>query len=114
MAKFKLLDFIDVGTQGYHDATSWRITKDAAGKHVIDQSLNDKVNLYVWDSPLPDGNGGYYADLNTIYLWVKVHILGSVSDWLRLPPVNQNNQQFIITENGLVVNTVNSITTGIQ
>lgn len=114
MARFELLDYIDLGTQGYHDATSWKVTKDSLGLDIIDQSLNDKVNLIIWNTSLPDGNGGFYGDLNSVYLWIKVHILGSVSNWFRVGPANQNNQMFRITENGKQLRVVNSITAGIK
>lgn len=114
MAKFQLTDFIDVGAHGYHDATSWRVTKDAAGLDIIDESLHDTENLYIWDSPLPDGQGGFYADLDEVYLWVKVHILESESPWFCAPVANQNDQTFGITENGGLVNTINSLVEGIQ
>ena len=114
MAQFRLYDYIDIGTKGYHTATSWRVTKDRAGKQIIDESIADTVNLVHWISPLPDGNGGAYADLNHIYLWVRVHILNDVSPWAYCDVANQNNQMFTITKNGKFVRKVNSLTAGIN
>jgi len=113
MAKFKLTDFIDIGTHGFHTATSWKVTRDNAGNDIIDESLNDGVNLYNWVSMLPDGNGGYHADLNELHLWVKVHILETASPWFHAAVVNQNDQSFTITENNSVVGVVNSLVAGI-
>jgi hypothetical protein len=117
MAQFKLTSFIDIGTKGYHTATSWRVTKDRQGNQIIDESLNDTVNLTHWISPLPDGKGGFYSDLNEVHLWVKVHILNDESYWRYSGMMNQNDQTFIITDRTktpITVATLNSITAGIH
>ena len=114
MAEFKLNSFLDIGTQGYHDATSWRVTLDQAGDQIIDESIEDHVNLTTWRSPLPDGNGGFYGDLDRVYLWVRVHILGTASPWTMVGWGNQNDQSFTITQNNQIVEVVNSIVAGIQ
>jgi len=114
MAQFRLHDFIDVGTHGYIDATSWQVAKDPDFKEIIDQSLHDTVNIYTWNSPLPDDAGWFYADLDNLYARVKVHILESESDWYVMEPKNQNDQEFVITENGEVVKRVNSLEAGIR
>ena len=114
MAQFSLQSFADVGTKGYHTGTSWKVTLDRAGNNIIDQSLNDTVNLLHWGSPLPDGAGGMYADLDRVYLFVRVHILADVSPWYYAGWANQNDQTFTITENGTVINTLNSLIAGIQ
>jgi len=114
VAQFSLQSFIDVGTKGYHTATSWKVCYDRAGKRIIDQSLNDTNNLYHWISPLPDGKGGMHADLNRVYLFVRVHILQDASPWYYVGWANQNDQTFKITENGNVINTLNSLVAGIQ
>lgn len=114
MAKFTLNNFIDLGTKGYHTATSWRVTKDVTGIDIIDESLADTDNLYAWITPLPNGNGGFYADLNEVHLWIRVHILNDASPWTYIGMLNQNDQTFTITNNGAVIDTVNSIIAGIQ
>jgi len=114
MAQFRLDSFIDLGTKGFHTATSWKVTLDRAGNNIIDQSLSDQVNLYHWTTPLPDGNGGFYADLNAVHLWVRVHILKDVSDWFYAGNMNQNNQTFNISQNGKLIDIVNSLVAGIN
>jgi len=114
MAQFKLTSFIDLGTKGYHTATSWRVTLDRQGHNIIDESLEDKVNLYHWISPLPDGNGWYYADLDAVHLWVRVHILNDASEWYYCGYMNQNDQTFIVSENNKPDRTINSLTSGIH
>jgi len=114
VAQFKLTNFIDLGTKGYHTATSWKVTLDRAGNNIIDQSLKDTVNLYHWMSSLPDGNGGHYADLSAVYLWVKVHILNDESDWYYAGVMNQNDQTFKITETGKPDHFLNSLVAGIH
>jgi len=114
MAQFRLGSFIDLGTKGFHTATSWKATLDRAGNNIIDQSLSDQVNLYHWITPLPDGNGGFYADLDAVHLWVRVHILKDASDWFYAGSMNQNDQTFNISQNGKLIDTVNSLIAGIN
>jgi len=114
MAQFELRSFIDVGTQSYHTYTSWRVTRDVAGLDIIDESIKDASNLYTWNTPLPDGLGGFHADLNEIHLWIRVHTLETDQPWQYIGVANQNDQQFIITENGNIIDQLNSISAGIQ
>jgi len=114
MAQFKLTNFIDVGCHGYHTATSWKVTLDQPGQQIIDKSLVDHSNLTTWQSPLPDGNGGYYSDLDKVHLWVRVHILGTASPWFYAGWANQNDQTFHVTKNGTIQQTINSIIAGIH
>ena len=114
MAQFSLSSFLDIGTHGYHDATSWRVTYDREGTQIIDESLHDTENLTHWISMLPDGKGWFHADLDEVHLWVKVHILETESDWFYAGVMNQNDQTFTYTENGEVIKTVNSLLAGIQ
>lgn len=101
MARIEVKEFIEIGSGAPHDATSWQVAKDAEFKKIIDESLNDKINVKVWHSPLPklkeDGDG-YYSDLDELYARVKVHLGNTESNWLSIGPKNQNFQKVIITE----------------
>jgi len=114
MAQFELSNFLDIGTQSYHTYTSWQVTYDLAGKRIIDQSLRDPINLHKWISPLPDGNGGYHADLPAVYLFVRVHTLDTDSPWFYAGHANQNDQSFVVTSNRKIINTINSLLAGIN
>lgn len=114
MAQFSLTSFLDIGTKGYHTATSWKVCYDRAGNNIIDQSLVDSVNLLHWISPLPDGQGNFHADLAAMYLFVKVHILNDTSPWFYAGVGNQNEQTFQVTNNGNLVQTVNMLIDGIK
>jgi len=110
MATLRINDYFDLGTKGYHNASSWQIALDPGFNQIIDQSLNDTVNVKEWKTMLPKiGGGGYYADLNNLYARIKIHIDNTVSGWFVLAPKNQNNQPVIYTENGVTVRTVNSL-----
>ena len=92
MAMISIKDYIDIGTGGVHNATSWQIAKDKDFTKIIDQSLKDKVNVKKWYSmlpKLPEDGPGYYADLDDY-----------TEDWFVLPPGNQNKQKVVITETG--------------
>lgn len=116
MATFYIDDYIDFGTKGYHNATSWQVAIDPQFEKIIDQSLDDKINVKQWNSPLPRIDAaGFYKDLDNIYVRVKVHIFNSVSPWFVLPEVlDQNKQLVTYTENGIVVKTANSLAIGLN
>ncbi len=100
MAMLKIIDYIDICSDGVHNATTWQVALDADFTQIIDESINDTVNVKEWHSMLPVINGiGYYADLEELHARVKVHIDDAVSEWFVLPVVNQNVQTVIITEN---------------
>jgi hypothetical protein len=101
MATVYLEDFIDLGLDGRHDATSWQVALDINFNTIIDESLVDKVNLTKWKTPLPTINGdGFYSDLSALYARIKVHIEDTESPWFVLPTENQNYQQVTITQHG--------------
>jgi len=110
MATLRINDYFDLGTKGYHNASSWQVALDPEFTQIIDESLNDTVNVKEWKTMLPMiGGGGYYADLDNLYGRVKVHIDNTVSDWFVLAPKNQNDQTVIYTEGDVTVKTVNSL-----
>lgn len=111
MAHFSLNDFIDINTKTFHDATSWQVALDQEFTQIIDQSLHDTVNLYIWVSMLPmiGVPGQYYADLDNLYARVKVHIGDEESPWYNMPPKNQNDQTILVTELDGTTTTYNSI-----
>lgn len=103
MAMISIKDYIDIGTGGVHNATSWQIAKDKEFTKIIDQSLKDKVNVKKWYSmlpKLPEDGPGYYADLDELYVRVKIWIDDYTEDWFVLSPGNQNKQKVVITETG--------------
>ena len=116
MAMFYIDDYIDFGTKGYHSATSWQVALDPNFTKIVDESIEDKINVKEWNSPLPkiDANG-YYKDLDNLYVRVKVHIFNSVSPWFVIKePINQNNQIVNYTEKGIVIKTANSLEIGLN
>lgn len=101
MAKLTILDVLDVGTGGFHNATSWQVALDPDFTQIIDESLKDTVNVTEWHSMLPNIEGsGYYADLDNLYARVKAHVDDYESPWFVLTPKSQNIQNVIITEKG--------------
>lgn len=100
MAKFTILDFIDIGTGGPHDATTWKVYKDPSKTVLLDQSIKDEVNLLSWKSPLPkeDGSGDYYFDLRNFVVEVSIHANGHTSDPFLLGPFNQLDDNITITD----------------
>lgn len=103
MAYIEILDYIELGTGGVHDMTSWVFAKDKEFTKIIAESLNDKVNVKVWHNPLPklpeDGEG-YYADLSELYVRIKIFANGCESDWYVIGPGDQNKQKVVITQKG--------------
>jgi hypothetical protein len=99
MARLIIQDYIDISSDGVHNATTWQIALDSGFTQIIDESINDTVNVKEWHSPLPFITGnGYYADLDQLYARVKVHVDDAVSEWFVLPVANQNIQAVTITE----------------
>jgi hypothetical protein len=92
MAKLEINDYIDIGTGGFHNATSWQVAKDPEFKEIIDESLKDTVNVKEWHTMLPkrpEDGPGYYADLDMLYARVKVHVDEYESPWEVLEPKSQ-------------------------
>lgn len=101
MAHIILDDFIDIGSGSDHDATSWQIATDSKFKNIIDESLHDTKNLTRWYTMVPKpGEEGYHADLKVLYARVKIHVREYESDWFVIGPMDQNDQQVVITEEG--------------
>jgi len=103
MAKILINDYIDVGTGGVHEATTWQVAKDPDFTKIIDESIEDYDNVTEWHSmlpKLPEDGSGYYADLDMLYARVKIHVNGYTSPWFVLEPKSQNIQDVIITEEG--------------
>ena len=99
MAKFSIIDFIDVGTGGPHDATTWRVYKDKNKTILLDENIRDEVNLTTWKSPIPkeDGSGEFYCDLKEFYVEITIHANGHTSDPFLLGPFNQLDEIVKIT-----------------
>lgn len=108
--------YIDIGTGGRHNATTWIVAKDKFFNRIIDQSLKDTVNLKEWTSPLPklpedklDPNADeFYADLDTLYLRVIIHIDGFDSPPVEIGPINPLNQNVLITKDKEILEKTNS------
>lgn len=115
MATFRVDEYIDFLTKGYHDGTTWQVALDPDFEHIIDESIHDKVNIKTWKSMLPKiGTSGYYADLDNLYARVKIHILDDVSDWYIMEPKNQNDQTIVYTEEGQSDQSYNSLEIGLK
>lgn len=97
--------YIDIGTGGKHNATTWIVAKDKFFNRIIDQSIKDKVNLLSWITPLPKlpedkinpNEDEYYADLETLYLRVTIHVDDFNSNTIEVGPINQLDQEIFIT-----------------
>lgn len=102
MACIKVNDYIDLGTGGVHNATSYQVALDPEFTQIIDQSLKDTEHVKEWHSMLPmiDRPGNYYADLSALYARIKVHVDDNESPWFVLEPKDQNKQNVTITEDG--------------
>lgn len=115
MAKFCINDYIDLGTQGYHNATSWEVALDPEFIYIIDFTYKNTVNVKCWNSMLPKLDGsGYYADLDRLYARCKVWIDDFESEWFVCEPKNQNDQKYVITEEGKENIIVNGLELGIS
>lgn len=113
MARFKVDDYISLGTSSCPIASSWQVALDAEFTQIIDETLYDKHNVYEWNTPLPKINGdGYYADLDKLYCRVKYHVLNGESDWYILPVGNQNDQEVILKQDGVEIERFNSLEAG--
>lgn len=103
MAKLVINDYLDVGTGGFHNASSWQVAKDPKFTKIIDESIADTENVKEWHTmlpKLPEDGPGYYADLDNLYARVKVHVDEHESPWFVLEPKSQNVQDVVITEQG--------------
>ena len=100
MATFTVDYFIDIGTGGPHDATTWKVYKDKEKTILLDQSIKDEVNLTKWKSPIPkeDGSGDFYYDLKEFYVEIQIHANGHTSDPFLLGPFNQLDEVIKITD----------------
>lgn len=98
--------YIDIGTGGKHNATTWIVAKDKFFNRIIDQSIKDTVNLKEWTTPLPKlpedkldpTKDEFYSDLDSIYLKVIIHIDGFDSPPVEVGPFNQLEQEILITK----------------
>lgn len=101
MAKFIIHNIIKLGMRHKHTATDWQVALDKDFSQIIDQSINDKVNLLEWHSPLKriDGQPGLYSDEEKVYARFRTWFKNECSDWLVLTD-NQNYQEVIITQDG--------------
>lgn len=98
--------YIDIGTGGKHNATTWIVAKDKFFNRIIDQSIKDTVNLKEWTTPLPKlpedkldpTKDEFYSDLESIYLKVIIHIDGFDSPPVEVGPFNQLEQEILITK----------------
>lgn len=109
MAMLKIIDYIDIGTGGYHDATSWFVAKDKDIKYpsqftkLIDSSEKDKINVKQWYTPLPklpeDGEG-FYGDETELYAYCIIWVGNYSSELFCLGKIDQTKQDIVVTEEG--------------
>lgn len=118
--------YIDVGSGGHHAFTSWQVAKDKYFQKIIDESIEDPINLFSWETPLPklkedkeDPNKDeFYSDLNTLYARARIHIgeaivgvdgtvisknISSSSDWVEIGPLDQREEDIVITKKQVIV-----------
>lgn len=103
--------YIDIGTGGKHNATTWVVAKDKFFNRIIDQSIKDSKNLLTWITPLPKlpedkinpDEDEYYADLETLYLRVTIHVDDFNSNTIEIGPINQLDQEIYITSDKEVI-----------
>ena len=110
MASFSITSYVDIGTIGYPTAGTWEVATDPEFVNVIDRTIADEKYVLHWVSPLPKLDGtGYHADLDAIYVRVKLHVHDDVSDWFYLEPKNQNDQTYNVIRDGVVIKTLDSL-----
>lgn len=120
--------YIDIGTQGVHNMTSWQVSKDSYFYKIIDESLEDHINVTSWKTPLPklpedrvDPNvEEFYSNMESLYVRVKIHVgdiikningdvvkkvVKASSDWVVIGPIDQRKQEITVTKNGEYVKT---------
>lgn len=96
-----IYDYIDIGTNSFHNASSYQVALDKDFTKIIDESHKDKINVKSWKTPLKKIDGtGYYSNLDELYARVKVWINDNESPWFEVKPVNQNECMLEITEDG--------------
>lgn len=107
MARLIVGDYVEVLTNGIITAVDYQVAKDENFEQIIDESMDDKINLEYWDTPLPkreedkiEGESEFYSDLEVIYGRIRIHIDNTVSDWVVIGPYSQTKQKVLITENG--------------
>lgn len=81
MATIEICDFLDVFKKANHSATSFRYIDGDTGQ-VLDQSLENKDNLFKWTSQLSDGKGGHYRKVKNLIAQAKFHYGKDSSDWV--------------------------------
>jgi len=114
MAKLVLNDFMDIGTKGYHTATTWQASTTPDFVDIIEEKTTYGSEAGYAHLQLPKPGGGYYADLDNLYARCKVHILDDVSEWFYMDPVNQNIQDVTITKNFEIIRETTSEAIGLQ
>lgn len=117
MARFKFTDYYDLGTKGYSTAGTWEAALDSDFVNIIDSVDKDENARDVWITPLEYDDNGVtkaYSDLDNIYVRCKMWIDNVVSDWFVLTPSNQNDQVVIYTEDGVEIETANSLEIGFK
>lgn len=116
MATFVLEDYISIGTFMGITAVSWRALRGKdmnIQSNILDESIFDTVNIREWNTPLrisPDSNI-CHADIKTLYVAIKIHQGDTCSPWYISPAANQHKQMLHFRENGVIVNSVDSLDT---
>ena len=106
MAWIQVNSYIDIGTGGNHEATSWQFAKDKDFTLIIDESIEDRVNVKKWHSMLPKRPEDktnpdaeeYYSDLDELWARCKIHVGETVSDWYVIGPRSQRLQKVLVTD----------------
>jgi len=98
LARIFLEDFITFATGIEHTATSYRVWREIEKINLVDESIMDKFNLREWNTPLPDGNGGYLRDMVGLFAEIKIHFGDVESEWYMINPTGDQFLQQIKVE----------------
>lgn len=106
MASLTVNSYIDIGTGGVHNMSSWQFAKDEEFTQIIDQSMEDEINIKKWHSKLPKREEDksdpdaeeYYTELDVLWGRVKIRVGETWSDWYVIGPKSQRNQRVMVTD----------------
>jgi oligoendopeptidase F len=116
MAKFRVGEYLDILTNGYHNATTWEAALDPEFTQIIDKVEESKEFLKEWVTPLPtlEDPNKFYKDLENVYVRVKIHIDNTESNWVVLNSLNQREQLVLIVGLDGEITETNSLDIGMR
>ena len=91
MAYLRVDDWLVLGVNSPVTATDWQVATDEEFTDIIDESIEDTVNLFYWNTPLKISDRNYHSDTANLYARFRFHFgSDSVGEWLRLNDGHQN------------------------